>query len=320
MGPASPDGLDGLDGLARAAVGRRVAAAWIDVVLLGVLAFAFTERVDGGGGAGRRYELSGGPLLLVLAMWLVYYGVAELLCATTPGKWVMGLRVVGRDGRRPTAGAVAIRTVFRVIDGFPALYLVGFVVVLATGTTQRVGDLVAGTRVVKASDLRAPGAGRARAGRTAVVMVLAVAAVVAMTAVGFSRSGPDDTIGRFEFDDDVVPAVEQIVPLLFSDDDGVLAWFVPEAITSGDLSDVRRRIDEQFGAWQGRVDIDDHRVLRSGTIPDLGLDDVDLMQVRVLTAFENTDAAELVLTFTDRDGQLQLVRFDLNAPDVDVQG
>lgn len=66
--------------------------------------------------------------------------------------------VTGSDGadvlgRRIGAGRSVIRNLFRPIDSLPWIvpYLLGLIVVLATGSRrQRIGDLVAGTRVVPA--------------------------------------------------------------------------------------------------------------------------------------------------------------------------
>ena len=50
----------------------------------------------------------------------------------------------------PAPGSVGLRTVLRVVDGLPFLYLVGFVAMLATGARrQRLGDLAARTLVTR---------------------------------------------------------------------------------------------------------------------------------------------------------------------------
>jgi uncharacterized RDD family membrane protein YckC len=49
-----------------------------------------------------------------------------------------------------TLGKVAIRTVLRIVDGLPFLYLLGLIVVAVSKQNQRIGDMAAGTLVVKA--------------------------------------------------------------------------------------------------------------------------------------------------------------------------
>jgi len=58
---------------------------------------------------------------------------------------------VTQTGGKPSAGAIAIRTLARIVDGL-CFYAVGFIALLATGRRrQRVGDLAAKTHVVRAS-------------------------------------------------------------------------------------------------------------------------------------------------------------------------
>jgi uncharacterized RDD family membrane protein YckC len=120
---------------------KRVAAALIDLVvlfffgfLLGLLGGARTAGIDA----------------IILAWALYYYFALESMTGQTVGKRVVGLKVVRADGSSADMRAIGIRTVLRVVDGF-AFYLVGLVVMLATGERrQRLGDLVAGTVVTTA--------------------------------------------------------------------------------------------------------------------------------------------------------------------------
>ena len=68
----------------------------------------------------------------------------------TLGKKLLGIRVVMAGGGTPGTGAIVVRTVLRIVDGF-AFYLVGLIVILATGKKrQRLGDLAGGTTVARA--------------------------------------------------------------------------------------------------------------------------------------------------------------------------
>jgi uncharacterized RDD family membrane protein YckC len=44
---------------------------------------------------------------------------------------------------------VAVRTILRIVDSLPAFYLLGFIVVVASKEKQRIGDMAAGTVVVR---------------------------------------------------------------------------------------------------------------------------------------------------------------------------
>jgi uncharacterized RDD family membrane protein YckC len=77
--------------------------------------------------------------------------IFEGLIATTPGKLLMGLKVVKLNGERYDWRAVLLRNIIRIIDGAPILYIVGLISIAVTEKNQRLGDLAAGTVVVRAS-------------------------------------------------------------------------------------------------------------------------------------------------------------------------
>lgn len=64
----------------------------------------------------------------------------------TPGKLLLGLRVVRRDGRPPGVGRALVRTVLLVIDLFP---VVAVLTALSEPDHRRLGDRVAGTYVIR---------------------------------------------------------------------------------------------------------------------------------------------------------------------------
>jgi uncharacterized RDD family membrane protein YckC len=132
-------------------LGLRIAAALIDLVLLGGLFVIMGTTVGGASVAGGSFDVSlnGAWLLAFLAVALVYYFALEAGGGRTVGKHVLGLRV-SRAGERAPVMAVAVRTLLRVVDWLPLMYLAGFITMLATGARrQRVGDLVAGTCVTR---------------------------------------------------------------------------------------------------------------------------------------------------------------------------
>ena len=97
-------------------------------------------------------SLSGGAALLFFTAMLAYYGVPEALTGRTLGKAVFGLRVVNiADNAPANPGQVVIRTLLRLIDALPLLYLAGFVCAAASKRNARVGDLAARTAVIQPS-------------------------------------------------------------------------------------------------------------------------------------------------------------------------
>jgi uncharacterized RDD family membrane protein YckC len=67
----------------------------------------------------------------------------------TPGKKSAGIRVVRSLGRPVDLSSSAIRNVLRVVDGLPFAYIPGTISILVTKRNQRLGDLAAGTLVVR---------------------------------------------------------------------------------------------------------------------------------------------------------------------------
>jgi uncharacterized RDD family membrane protein YckC len=83
------------------------------------------------------------------AIYLLYHWVLELsMRGSTPGKRMAGIRISARNGGTPSAGALLVRNVFRLIDSLPLAYGVGLLAVMLTPDHARIGDLAAGTLLV----------------------------------------------------------------------------------------------------------------------------------------------------------------------------
>jgi uncharacterized RDD family membrane protein YckC len=83
------------------------------------------------------------------AIYFLYHYVLEIaMRGRTPGKRMVGVRIVTRSGSTPSVGALLARNVFRLIDSFPFAYTVGLISTLATRDHVRIGDLAAGTFLV----------------------------------------------------------------------------------------------------------------------------------------------------------------------------
>jgi len=89
---------------------------------------------------------------------LVVYSFLEGQYCLTPGKWLLGIRVVGTDLRPCGFGRALLRNILRFVDGF-FNYLVGIMLVAFTENQQRVGDFAARTIVVRKAGLEKPGEG-----------------------------------------------------------------------------------------------------------------------------------------------------------------
>ncbi len=149
---ATPEGVS-LE-LPLAGLGSRFAALLVDTLLQGVvfIATVILLIVTGAGG------FTEWAITAVVAFALIFvYPVAFELCAggRTPGKRWSSLRVISADGSPVTFRGSALRNLVRLADTLPLFYLAGAVTIFATRSNQRLGDLAAGTLVV-----REPRAGR----------------------------------------------------------------------------------------------------------------------------------------------------------------
>jgi hypothetical protein len=84
--------------------------------------------------------------LLFFAYDLFFEVVAS---GRTPGKRVCNLRVVRSGGQPVGFLASLIRNALRLIDFLPSSYLLGGILIVATQQNQRLGDIAAGTLVVR---------------------------------------------------------------------------------------------------------------------------------------------------------------------------
>lgn len=95
-------------------------------------------------------------LIIIIGAFLVVFGyfwVSEALWSgQTLGKKAFRLRAVGERGEPLTFLQAGIRNVVRIVDFLPYGYGVGLIVLFANGKGKRLGDLAAGTVVVKDSD------------------------------------------------------------------------------------------------------------------------------------------------------------------------
>jgi uncharacterized RDD family membrane protein YckC len=156
-----------------ASLGRRMIAVILDFIVvwsvISVIVILVPRRMLEDGFARK------GPAVLIpiglCMLGLSYYILLETLFGATPGKGIAGIQVRSRDDGACNFRASLIRNLLRVVDAVAA-YLVGFIVALLSESRQRLGDLVAGTIVV-------------RRPTTTIVRVLLVLAWLAFAGSGF---------------------------------------------------------------------------------------------------------------------------------------
>jgi uncharacterized RDD family membrane protein YckC len=123
------------------------AVAWmIDVLLRAVIYLALSFAL----GMLGRFGIGLFMIMLFLMEWFypvigeVYFG------GVTPGKKMLGLRVIHDDGTPVRFGPSVIRNLLRTIDFLPVMYSLGLVTMLFHKDFKRLGDMAAGTLVVYA--------------------------------------------------------------------------------------------------------------------------------------------------------------------------
>lgn len=123
-------------------VRKQLDARRLGAVIIDLLLFAPIEIVA--------YQYDLGAMVLVAALWLIYFFLCDVLTGQTLGKALLGLRTVTVEGDLPSPRAASARTILRLLDHG----IIGLVTLVATGgRRQRLGDLAAGTIVVRSTDV-----------------------------------------------------------------------------------------------------------------------------------------------------------------------
>jgi uncharacterized RDD family membrane protein YckC len=151
---------------ALASIGNRFLACALDhalqalAILVMVIAFALLANFSSLG-----EQFSNAPkwikALLIVVVFLIfsaYFAFFEWIWnGQTPGKRILKLRVIREDGRPVTFWEATVRNLLRTLDMMPApFYSIGLISVFMSLSDQRVGDMVAGTVVVREREAEAP--------------------------------------------------------------------------------------------------------------------------------------------------------------------
>jgi uncharacterized RDD family membrane protein YckC len=130
----------------------RMLAALLDSVIQLLVLLAILLAAAGLGRAG--VELGGaGTAFLYVVLFLLLFaypaGFETLWRGRTPGKAALGLRVVTVEGAPVRFRHAAIRAILGLVDKYALSAVPGVLALLLTRRNQRLGDLVAGTLVLR---------------------------------------------------------------------------------------------------------------------------------------------------------------------------
>ena len=148
-----------------AGIGSRFMAALLDTIIIGVafliivipgtfgasmLIRLILSAFGRSSGGGLEFWVLAGTGLLGFLVIVFYYILFEAFWhGQTLGKRRMGIRVIREGGYPLNFSTSLIRNLIRLIDFLPSYYMIGLVVVFIDPKSRRLGDLAAGTLVIK---------------------------------------------------------------------------------------------------------------------------------------------------------------------------
>jgi uncharacterized RDD family membrane protein YckC len=146
-----------------AGIGSRFVASLLDHLIIFVALFLIycamyglliSTVVNGQGDEAGVYLVLALMVIITFAIFWGYFALFETVWnGQTPGKRAGRLRVIRRDGQPVRAGEVMIRNLVRLIDFLPGFYGIGLTVMFINKDSCRLGDLAAGTIVVREGEL-----------------------------------------------------------------------------------------------------------------------------------------------------------------------
>lgn len=132
----------------------RVLASFIDVIIVGFYVFLviimFISLILGN----FSFDSDFGPEVLLMYVFLLpvfFYSflMEAIFAGQTVGKMALGIRVIKSNGDNASIGDLFLRWVFRMIDINGSLGSLALIVGLSNERSQRLGDLVGNTVVIK---------------------------------------------------------------------------------------------------------------------------------------------------------------------------
>ena len=137
-----------------ASLGDRIVAAILDNIIIGAWAAAcalIIFNVLNMGQSGTDNAVAVGLLIALVGIPYVFY---NLICEVffngqSIGKKARDIRVVRLDGTAPRLGDYLLRWLLRIVDTMMMGGFVAVITIAANGKGQRLGDLAAGTTVIK---------------------------------------------------------------------------------------------------------------------------------------------------------------------------
>jgi uncharacterized RDD family membrane protein YckC len=131
--------------------------AWL-VDILAILTMTFLVQLVAGALFVVSPDFAYALIFIIGFLITVGYGITLewLWNGQTLGKRMMRLRVVDENGLNLHFGQIVVRNLLRFVDQLPAVYFVGGITSLINSRAQRLGDLAAGTIVIRQPRIGSP--------------------------------------------------------------------------------------------------------------------------------------------------------------------
>jgi hypothetical protein len=96
-------------------------------------------------------------VVVVFLVLFAYFVIFEIVWSgQTPGKRLLGLRVIRENGYSIRPVDAVVRNLVRIVDALPTGYAIGLLVMLLNDRAKRLGDFAAGTLVVREASRSTP--------------------------------------------------------------------------------------------------------------------------------------------------------------------
>jgi uncharacterized RDD family membrane protein YckC len=179
-----------------AGIGSRFIAILVDYLIwgfvfliLGLLAAIIIPALHFFGGVSANWAIGIALLIVFLLQW-GYFALFEAFGnGRTPGKRVAHIRVIHQSGRGINFVEALARNLVRFVDAAPSFYAIGVVTIFLSRRSQRLGDMVAGTLVVRDREIDSPNWGES-SGRTITAPTLVTESPIAALGPTQAGSGP----------------------------------------------------------------------------------------------------------------------------------
>lgn len=134
-----------------ASLGERILAYIIDALVLIVYVILLTTVFSLGNIFSDDMDKIEWVMFLLFMVPLFFYDLLSetLLNGQSLGKKALGIKVISLNGESPRLGQYLIRWLFRFVDFTFTSYCCGLIMVAASEKRQRLGDMIAGTTVIK---------------------------------------------------------------------------------------------------------------------------------------------------------------------------